>query len=32
MFALLTSDDPVMQNELRAEAGRAVRGKIPVWF
>ena len=32
IFALLTSDDPAMQNELRAEAGRAVRGKIPVWF
>jgi hypothetical protein len=32
IFALLTADDPAMQNELRAEAGRAVRGKIPVWF
>jgi len=32
IFALLTSADPAMQDELRAEAGRAVRGKIPVWF
>jgi|RhiMetdeSRZDD1v2_1073273.scaffolds.fasta_scaffold603223_2 hypothetical protein len=32
IFALLTADDPAMQDELRAEAGRAVRGKIPVWF
>jgi hypothetical protein len=32
MFALLTADDPGMQDELRTEAGRAVRGKIPVWF
>jgi hypothetical protein len=32
IFALLTADDPAMKNELRAEAGRAVRGKIPVWF
>ena len=32
MFALLTDQNPAMQAELRAEAGRAVRGKIPVWF
>lgn len=32
MFALLTADDAAMQGELRAEAGRAVRSKIPVWF
>jgi hypothetical protein len=32
MFALLTATDPTMQDELRAEAGRAARGKIPVWF
>ena len=32
IFALLTADDPAMREELRAEAGRAVRGKIPVWF
>jgi hypothetical protein len=32
IFALLTATDPGMLDELRTEAGRAVRGKIPVWF
>ena len=32
IFAILTATDPGMLDELRTEAGRAVRGKIPVWF